>query len=176
MEKSNVVQKGISYVLDARKISSQKTCFILQATNEECVALAQWYELPAVLSVQADICAFLDDNIITIEGHITASTRRECVITGEEFTQNTAGDFTLLFSTSPLPAHAHTTPDIDLDEEPIEFLPRGQIYFKDIITEQFGLILDPFPKNTDKPFEYREENTESVKENPFSVLKHLTKD
>ena len=174
MEKSTVLKKGISYVLDARKISPQKTSFSLEATKEECQALAEWYEIPAVLSVKADITAFSEGSVITVEGKLSIITRRECVITAEEFTQSATGDFTVLFSTSPI--KEQQKPDIDLDEEPIEFLPRGQIYFKDIITEQFGLLLDPFPKNTDEPFEYREESAESGKENPFSVLKHLTKD
>ena len=173
MEKLNVVQKGISYVLDTRKISSQKTGFKLIATEEDCRALADWYEIPAVLSVETDICTFLTDKIITLQGQMRISTRRECIITGEEFTQNANENFTLLFSTSPVPTQ--TNPDINLDEEPIEYLPRGQIYFKDIIFEQFGLMLDPFPKNTNKPFVYYEETTQVSKENPFSILKHLTK-
>ena len=82
----------------------------------------------------------------------------------------------MLFSTSKQPMVNEVVLDIDITEEPIEFLPRPQIYFKDIVFEQFGLNLDAFPRKTDELFVYKEEEEPTEKENPFSVLKHLTKE
>ncbi len=173
MEKSNTPQKDISFVLDTRQLKEQKSLFKLVATPAECNALAQWFNLPKINTLTSDIQAYKKEDIIHIIGDLNADVMRECVISGDEFVQKTNGEFHLLFST--LQQSGTQSADIDMEEEIIEFLPRGQIYFKDIITEQFGLFLDPFPKNTTDFFEYRENDTEIEKENPFAILKRLTK-
>ncbi len=171
MEKSNMTQKGISYVLDTRHITDKETSFTLIATPIEREDLAKWYNLPEIKALRVDVRARKNDDVFHIFGHLTADVVRECVVSGDEFTQKTVGDFTALFSTNP---QTETT-DIDMDEEIVDYIPRGQIFFKDMITEQFGLLLDPFPKNTADFFEYREADASEEKENPFSVLKRLTK-
>ena len=62
-----------------------------------------------------------------------------------------------------------------MDEDDVDFVENGRIYFYDIIQEQFGLALNPFPKKTKEAFSYYELKAEDVVENPFAVLKHLTK-
>ncbi len=171
MEKSNTTQKGISFVLDTRQLTEKTNTFSLTATPKEREDLAQWFDLPQINSLQVNISTYKKEDVIHVDGYLTADVIRECVVSGDEFTQKTMGDFNLLFSTS----QQTQSEDIDMEEEIIEFLPRGQIYFKEIITEQFGLFLDPFPKNTTDFFEYRENDAETVKENPFTVLKGLTK-
>ncbi len=173
MEKSNTSQKGISFVLDTRQLTEKASAFILTATPQERESLAKWYNLPAIQALQVDIKAYKKEAVIHIDGQLSADAVRECVISGDEFTEKTTGEFNLLFTTSPQESTSEA--DIDMEEEIIEFLPRGQIYFKDLITEQFGLFLNPFPQNTADFFEYRETNAEEEKENPFAVLKRLTK-
>lgn len=174
MKKSNMNEKGINYVLDTRQINDKKQSITLFATESEKTELAKWYEIPAIKSLSVEMNVHKKEDIITVQGKISAETDRECVITGKIFEQPLSADFTLLFSTTPAPQQPLET-DIDMEEEPAEYLPRGQIYFKDIVTEQFGLNLDPFPKSTNEFFEYRENDTVTEKENPFAVLKRLTK-
>lgn len=176
MEKSLQMKKDISFSLDVRTIPPLGSDLTLEATPDECTFLARHYGVLAVhsLSVRAHIS--IKDEIVIVDGFLKASVRQSCVVTLEEFDQAVRGEFQLLFSANKqIVAEQENKIDFDPDEEPIELIQKGHIYFKELITEQLGLYLDPFPKKTDEVFSYYEEKAEDIKENPFSVLKHLTK-
>lgn len=176
MEKSKSTVKDISYVLDTRTIPSSGQTLELTATPEECAELAKRFELPTVHNLNCKIKLEKKEDIIQLKGFLSAQLIQECVVTLEPFENTLSGEFTLLFSTTPQPHISESIPDIDMEEEPVEFLPRGQLFFKEIIAEQFGLNINPFPKQTTELFEYREASAEDERENPFSILKHLTKE
>lgn len=176
MEKSLQLKKDISFSLDVRIIPQNGLKLILEATPAECAYLARHYDLPAIHSfcVQMQITSL--NEIIQVVGVLSASVCQNCVITLEEFDQLVQGDFKLLFSEDKRLVEAQENQvDFDPDEEPIELIQKGHIYFKELLAEQLGLYLDPFPRKVQESFSYYEEKAETVRENPFSVLKHLTK-
>ncbi len=176
MEKSDKTEKGISFVLDVRTIPLNGLKLHLQATPEECCFLAERYELPAVYAVSADLEVVADGELIDVHGVLSGRVRQTCVVSLEEFDNVLEGEFHALFSANRnLVLAQENKADFDPEEEPIEFIPKGQIYFKEVIAEQVGLNINPFPKKTDEIFTYYEVNPELEKENPFSVLKDLTK-
>ncbi|MBR4932421.1 MAG: hypothetical protein IKZ02_05280 [Alphaproteobacteria bacterium] len=176
MEKSQSTAKDISYVLDTRTIPNSGLTLKLTATPEECTELAKRFELPAVNNLSCQLNLEKKEDIIQLKGLLSAHIIQECVVTLEPFENILSGEFVLLFSTTPQPHISESIPDIDMEEEPVEFLPRGQLFFKEIIAEQFGLNINPFPKQTTELFEYREVSSEDIRETPFSILKHLTKE
>ena len=176
MEKSQQEQKDISCVVDVRKISSQGTHIHMTATPDQCQEIANHFEIISVENLAAHVFLRKKEDIIELTGNIHAQVCQECVVTLEPMNNTVSGEFEMLFSTTKQPSISESVLDIDITEEPIEFLPRGQIYFKEIIFEQFGLNLDAFPRKTEELFIYRESPEETEKENPFSVLKHLTKE
>lgn len=174
MEKSNQTQKDISYVLDIRTIPADGLNIFLKANPSECLFLAKRYDLPAVCSISVDVNAKFDEEIIEIKGFLKAKIKQRCVVTLDIFEQSIEESFKVFFSNNPrIVADQESKSDFNPDEEPIELVQKGRIYFKELIAEQLGLYIDPFPKKTKELFTYYEEK--SQKENPFSALKHLTK-
>ena len=176
MENLQQEEKDIACVVDVRKITAQPTYIHMTATKEQCQALAEHFEIIAVDDLNADVKLLKKEDIIELTGTLKAHVKQECVVTLEPMENEVVGEFDMLFSTTKQPIVNESVLDIDVTEEPIEFLPRPQIYFKDIIFEQFGLNLDYFPRKTDELFVYREDSEPIEKENPFAVLKHLTKE
>lgn len=176
MEKLQQEQKDIACVVDVRKITAQGTHICMTATKEQCRELAEHFEIIAVDNLTVDVKLRKKEDIIELTGTLKAQVQQECVVTLEPMDNEVSGDFEMLFSTIKQPIVNESVLDIDISEEPVEFLPRGQIYFKDIVFEQFGLNLDEFPRKTEELFVYREDTEPIEKENPFAVLKHLTKE
>ncbi len=175
MEKSINEQKGFGFVLDTRRITDKKMKLTLVAISQEKEELATWYELPLIHQLQVDIQTWCQNNIIHVQGHMMGNIVQHCVVTNEELTEQIDDTFHLLFTTDSSIAGQYQSPDIDMEEDEVEFLPRGQIYFKNILKEQFGLNINPFPRKSTELFEYRESSVEEETKHPFSVLKHLTK-
>lgn len=176
MENFSKEKKSISYVLDTRNVSEKGVSFTLEASKEECEMLKQHYQLPNVHSFKADLTAVYKDDCVDVMGKMQTHVTQECVVTLEEFDKKITSDFHVIFSNSKAIVDAQEKRlDTHPEEEPIELIESTNIYFKDIMMEQFGLMLDPFPRKTDEPFVYYESKIEDEVENPFSVLKHLTK-
>jgi len=176
MEKTAKKEKDISFVLDARTVTKQGRDFLLLANKSQCQELAEFYELPAVKNLSFEFNACLADDVIELTGVLKANIVQTCVVTSEEFEENINYPFVLLFSEDEnIVLTKENKIDFSPDDECIELIKNGRIYFSEIVREQFGLSLNPFPKKTEEPFAYYEEKVEDVKENPFAVLKHLTK-
>lgn len=176
MEKSTHEKKDISYVLDIRTIPADGLYLNLEANPTECSFLAKRYDLLAVHSLCAAVKVSYQRDLVEVKGSLIACIKQRCVVSLEEFDQEVKESFTALFSDNKnIVAAQEAKMDFDPEEEPIEFIQKGRIYFKELIAEHFGLFIDPFPKKTNKLFTYYEEKADDKKENPFSVLKHLTK-
>lgn len=177
MEKLVKKEKDISFVLDMRTITKKGSSFILTATKAQCDELALFYELPAINQLTFEFEAFLNKEGLTeIRGFLKANVVEICVVSTDKFEECLKNDVTLLFSEDEAYVKMQENRvDFSPEEELVEYAKNGRIYFLDVVREQLGLMLNPFPKKTDEPFSYYEEKAEEIKENPFSVLKHLTK-
>lgn len=179
MEKSQNIQdntKTISFVLDTRGITSKPIPLILKANDKELSELEKEYDINRILKLSVEGKIFEKDGFFHFDATLKAVMKRNCVVSSEEFEQKMNTNFTVLFTTNQTLANEQNKrADEDIMQEPAEFIPNNQIFFKNVIMEQFCLALDPFPRKTDEIFTYFEEKAEDVKENPFSVLKHLTK-
>ena len=176
MEKTAKIEKDISFVLDARTVTKQGKDYLLVANKTQCKDLAEFYEVPAVKNISFGFNASLVDDVIELNGVLKANVVRICVVSSEEFIEEIDYPFVLLFSEDEnVVLTQENKVDFSPDDESIELIKNGRIYFYEIVREQLGLSLNPFPKKTDEPFAYYEEKVEGVKENPFAVLKHLTK-
>ncbi len=171
MEKLTESKKDLSFTLDMRKIPAAGIDLSFSAAHETLHYLATRFDVPAVKNYQAHVHLERKGKIIQMSGSFSALVEQECVVTLEVFENTVSSDFLLLLSDEkPLETKEEK---INLTDEPIEYCPHGIIPFRDLLGEQFGLNLDPFPRQTNQPFEYREADNEP--QNPFSVLKELTK-
>lgn len=177
MEKSVKKEKDISFVLDMRTVRKNKDSFVLTATEKQCLELASFYELPKIKKLSFLFDIFLNkDNVVELKGILETDVVEVCVVSSEEFSEHISAPINLLFSDDEaFVKQQENVVDFSLEDELVEFAKNGRIYFYEIVREQLGLILDPFPKKTKEPFIYYEEKPEDSRENPFAMLKHLTK-
>lgn len=173
MEKSQESKKDISFTLDVRKIPLNGLSLSFAASDDQKQKLALLFDVPKIHTFDATAHLQQKGRLIELTGSFSSKITQLSVVSLESFKNTVSGDFLLLFSTHK--EDATDSPDIDLDEEPVEFLPRPILDFYPIFTEQFGLYLDSFPRKEGESFEYRETSEKSEKQNPFSVLKGLTK-
>lgn len=167
------MRTNLFQTIDVKTIPAKGIAFELTATQEECVLLAERFELPAVHSFVLS-GSVKGNDILRYEGHFEAQVVRECVVSLDEFEQTVSGSFSELFSESGTDFSIETNFDIDMDdEETVDLIKNGRLEIGEIAAQQFGLHLDPFPKKQDGIFEYKE--AEAERHNPFEILKNLKK-
>lgn len=171
MEKLKKSEKDLSFTLDLRKIPSGGLNIKFSASSEELQKLANRFDLLRVKSFTSNVRLTLKDDLTVMDGSFQAIAVQTCVVTCETFDSDVSGHFHLLLSFEKQPDILEEC--IDITEEPVEYCPNGIIPFRELLGEQFGLNLNPFPHKINQPFEYRE--SVSKTENPFFVLKGLTK-
>lgn len=166
--KSNVFQ-----ILDVSKIPLKGLTFELSATPKELKTLTVRFELPEVKSFKVR-GSITGTHILKVQADLEAEITQTCVVTLKGFKTNLQTHFEELFSEKGTDFEAEQDFDIDMEEDVSDIIKNGKLNIGEIIAQQFGLALDPFPRSTDETFEYIEENP-GQKQNPFSGLKDLLK-
>jgi len=125
------------------KIRANGLTVVVQATPEECAALAGRMELPAIQSLECRFVLSRDADGVSVlaEGHLLAEVTQTCVTSAEDFAAKVEEAFAVRF----VPAGTERDdPDPDLpDEIPYE---ANTIDLGEATAEQLGLALDPWPR------------------------------
>lgn len=169
------MQKELTYPIDIRTITNKGTIVHFEAEPAECAALAERFNVPQILSLNADL-SVRRAGLIVLEGSFSARLVQTCVVSLENFETTLSAPFKVFFDPS-LKAKAESVIDIDVGDEEIEAVQNGIIDAGAVVAEQFGLHLDLFPKKTNKPFLYEDPLSpeEEQQKHPFHVLKNLIK-
>jgi hypothetical protein len=115
---------------------------LVQATPEECAAVATRMDLPAILSLKCRFELSRDDGgSVLAEGHLHAEVTQTCVTSAEDFDAQVEEVFTIHF------VPGGTERD-DLDPDGPDEIPyEGEtIDLGEATAEQLGLALDPWPR------------------------------
>ncbi len=165
------MKTNLFQILDVSKIPLKGLTFELTATPQELKMLAERFDLPAIASfkVRGNISG---DNVLKVAADIQAQITQICVVTLKKFNTDFKTHFEEFFSENGVDYDAEQDFDIDMGEDVSDIIKNGKLNLGEIIAQQFGLALDPFPRSTDEPFEYIEEQP-GQKQNPFSGLKDL---
>ncbi len=176
MKKSPTLEKDTSFALDTRTITPAGLNLNLTATPQQCQYYAKYFDIHAIKNLALKLHIFAKEDVFFVKGTLNATLNQECVVSLSPFENTINADIYLCFSQNQALVEAQNLKiDFDINDEPIDLIPKGIIYFKDVIAEQLGLNIDPFPKNTEEAFEYYEQKSENTKINPFAVLNQLTK-
>ena len=114
----------------------------VEASREECSALAVRLKIAGVLAVSAQLKLQRRGDIIMIEGWLTARVVQDCIVTLEPFEQTLDERF-----------EVHLVPAGTEDEEPgpdeIDQIPyTGHVVdLGEVVAEQLALVLDPYPRS-----------------------------
>lgn len=167
MEKNKKNEKGLNKVLFLGEIGPNGWANDFMATPDQCAKIAKRFEIPKVKELSAHICANIDRDLIRVSGHIAARLERVCVVTLESFDEVLDTDFEALFAENvPLIKEGEMKDDI----EPIE---RGRLDIFEIVAEQVGLNMNPFPHKEGVNGDYIEQGDSTNR--PFANLKKLIK-
>lgn len=161
MKKTIEQAKKSSYMVVASTILDKKQPFEFCFDEKECQSLANRFDLPNVLSFKAQLNLYRDE-FVHVKGEFQSQVVYQSVVSLEEFPSTLHEKFDVLMSEGP-PSDS---------DEIIDKIERGRIDLKEILFEQFGLSLDPFPKKETETenFVYQEDVAD---DNPFQKLKDL---
>lgn len=151
----------------------------VEANQTELEALKQRFDLESFNYLEAKIHlkpAFGRADCV-VEGSFAADYAQTCGVTLVRLPQKSAGEFKRLYKVDES-AYDVQELVVDIDEaDPPDLIPSGKIDLGELITEEFGLTLDQFPRAAGATFDDvtdREENSATVeKDNPFAALEKL---
>ena len=141
----------------------------VEATAEECAALAGDFGLPAIRRLSADYKLTDSAKGVHVTGLVKASITQICVTTLEPFDSAVEEEVEVDFAeSSGMPAE----PPTDINEyEPPDEIVNGQIDLGALTAEFLALGLDPYPRKPGVDFNYRDPSDE--KDSPFAALNKL---
>ena len=167
MEKSKKSEKGLNKILFLGEIDADGWQQSFDATPVQCSKIAERFEIPKIENLNAKINVLIDGDLIRVSGHISAMLERICVVCLEPFQEPLDFDFEALFSENiPLIKDGEMKDDI----EPID---RGRLDIFEIVAEQIGLNMNPFPRKPGASGDYLEDKDSG--NHPFANLKNLIK-
>lgn len=161
MEKNKIFEKKITVdvVVAGLKVPTE---YVLEASGNELQALAKRFDVEKIHYLKANLIVYPSE-IVRIIGKVEALTRRECVVSLSKFDEKMVEEFEVLYADNP---------PTDSDEI-IDIIDKGRIHLGEIVAEQYGLALNPFPKKPGVKNPYQDVAAE--REHPFANLKTILK-
>ena len=141
----------------------------VEATAEECAALARDFGLPEIRRLAGDFRLTTSAKGIHVAGTVRASISQICVVTLESFDSDVEEEVEVDFAeSSGMPAE----PPTDINEyEPPDEIVNGQIDLGALTSEFLALGLDPYPRKPGVDFDFSDPADE--KDSPFAALGKL---
>ena len=159
----------LSRLVDIMRIPPRGQEVHVEATAEECAALARDFGLPGIQALSGDYHLQASAKGIHVTGAVKASITQICVTTLEPFDSMIEEEVEVDFAeSSGMPAE----PPTDIHEyEPPDEIVNGQIDLGALTAEFLVLGLDPYPRKPGVDFSYRDPADE--KDSPFAALNKL---
>jgi uncharacterized metal-binding protein YceD (DUF177 family) len=159
----------LSRLVDIMRIPPRGQEVHVEATAEECAALARDFGLPGIQALSGDYHLQASAKGIHVTGVVKASITQICVTTLEPFDSMIEEEVEVDFAEpSGMPAE----PPTDIHEyEPPDEIVNGQIDLGALTAEFLVLGLDPYPRKPGVDFSYRDPADE--KDSPFAALNKL---
>jgi uncharacterized metal-binding protein YceD (DUF177 family) len=163
MKKSEICEKKITLDVVVAGLK-QAQSYELQASEKELEILAKRFDVEKIHYLKANLTVYPND-IVRVVGKIKALTERQCVLSLESFDEKMTEDFEVLYA-----ENGNIPTDSD---EIIDVIDKGRIHLGDVVAEQYGLALNPFPKKPGVKNVFEDTGDETQK--PFANLKQMMK-
>jgi uncharacterized metal-binding protein YceD (DUF177 family) len=159
----------LSRLIDVMRIPPRGQEVHVEATAEECAALARDFGLPGIQALSGDFQLRTSAKGIHVTGVVKASITQVCVTTLDPFDSTIEEDVEVDFAEpSGMPAE----PPTDINEyEPPDEIVNGQIDLGALTAEFLALGLDPYPRKPGVDFSYQD--PADAKDSPFAALNRL---
>ena len=141
----------------------------VEATEEECVALARDFRIPAVRDLVGRFAMTGTVSRLTVTGTVEAVVTQVCTVTLEPFETAVREPVEVVYSDAPPPEEPEEGPPEGAPEPPDPIV-NGRIDLGALTAEFLALGLDPYPRKPGVDFEPVASGPES---SPFDVLRRL---
>lgn len=154
----------------------------VEASAEECAALAERYGIPAVSRVKARVTLTEQAGDVLLEGDLEATVTQSCVVTLEPVDSTIASGITVRYMSPDVFAalrdgmEEEVLDDETEDVEPLPDLNAGQwIDVGEVVAQYLALALEPYPRKPGVELDVRVTGSDAgeARPNPFDVLKKL---
>ncbi len=174
------VQEEFSRVYQVRKIPAEGLAIALEATPEECAALAVRMGILSCESLAAELMLTVSDGGRRVAGvgSLRAQVTQACIVSLEPVPETVDEPLELLFLDESLidaeDEYVMSEEDLYSDEPVPDPIVRGSFDVGAAISECLALALDPYPRRADAVFEAPDDpEPDEPKRNPFAALKAL---
>ncbi|WP_245410980.1 YceD family protein [Microvirga flavescens] len=161
----------LTRLIDVRHLPPHGLAQRLEATPEECKALAEDFKLSAIRSLVGDYTIAKTGKGVRVTGRITADMTQICVVSLDPFDSILEEDVEIDFADTDTrqPEHAVEVSEYDPPDEIV----NGRIDIGALTAEFLALGLDPYPKKPGVSFD--EKYAHEGEESPFAALGKLKK-
>lgn len=172
--KNNTTELEFSHPLGIDKIPAAGLVKTLKPTEAERKSLAERFDLVELSNLTADLTihpAGLDETI-NVTGLLTADVVQTCVVTLDPLPGHIEHTINVLFMPEEIAEPEDEASTLEMDTEDTETIINGTIDLGELVAQNLGIALDPYPR---KPgiglveAEFGEEKP-PVTDNPFAKL------
>lgn len=142
----------------------------VEATEEECAALAQRFDLRGLSGLKASLTIrrVAGGEVIRVAGTLEAEVVQACVVSLRDVPGEVKGEFETFFTEEVVD---------ELDEDAPEMVSNGHIDLGEVVAQYLALELDPYPRAPGVSLAAQLAETGlAAPKNPFSVLEGMAKD
>jgi len=159
----------LSRLVDVSNVPPHGMNLRVDATEEECVALAKDFKLPAIRALSAEYRVTASAKGVHVAGTVRAAITQICVVTLDPFDSAVEEQVEVDFAESAgMPAE----PPTEMHEyEPPDEIVNGQIDLGALTAEFLALGLDPYPRKPGVNFSFDDRTAQP--DSPFAALGRL---
>lgn len=148
----------------------------IEATPQECAALAKRFDLRELSGLKADIKIRRVEggDVVRLEGHFSAEVVQTCVVSLQDVHGEVSGDFETYFADGKERYDDDEGDHLEGMDNAPETISNGNIDLGEVVAQYLSLEIDPYPRapGVSLAAQLSETGTE-VKNNPFQVLSGL---
>lgn len=164
----------LSRIFAVDDLTPEGVDFVVDASKEECVALASFLDLPVIHNLKGVFRLTGTTRRVTVTGEVTARLAQLCSVSLEPFDTDLVEEVEVFFAEAGThrPASIAESPlEVELmPDEPDELI-DGKIDLGSLTAEFLALGLDPYPRKPGVEFSF--ETDTDAPDSPFSALSGL---
>ena len=144
---TSTAQPEFSRLVPLTRLGAKPIRHEIAATEDECAALAQRFDLPIVERLRAEVeLVRLGNDMFRLDATFSAEFVQSCVVTLDPVRGAVSEEFTVLYGPPEAEAEAGETVEDEIAFEP---LAGNAIDVGEAVAQQFSLALPPFPRSPD---------------------------
>jgi hypothetical protein len=171
----NAPAPEFSRIVSVARISPTGVEKLLESKADERIALAKRFDLIDLKVLKAELTLTPgSQQTINATGTIHADLVQRCVVTLEPLTTHLNLNVDVVFIPSGRERDVESTDPQELDDE-FEFFSEGKIDLGEMVAQQLGVNIDPYPRKPDAALPVTEFGVKVEKPRPMAALASIVK-